>query len=568
MSSVHETPWLILVITHLFLPENVHLLRRFDKSRESAWAVGKNRFLPTRQLRLSTRVASPPRRLYSKNAMDTITIDDVIKASRYPWRGEQEKLIREAYKFAKEAHEGQLRRSGEPYINHCLHAAKTLAMTGMDATTIAAGLLHDVPEDTSVSIEAVEDAFGEEVAYLVRGITKLGKIRLRGSKEEYYLENLRRMFLAMAQDIRVVIVKLADRLHNMRTLEFVPDEKRERIARETYEIFVPIANRLGIGEIKSELEDLCFQHLDPEHFALTKQIQSTYLSEGKAYIDETSDLIKSILERERVRVVNIHGRTKNLFRLYKKLERHDMDITRIYDLIAIRIIVPEVADCYEALGIIHREYRPMVGRIKDYISLPKPNGYQSLHTTIFGPKGRIVEVQIRTQKMHNEAELGIAAHWLYAEEANRGWRSLFRKKPKPVDPTKDLTWVRQLQEWQRDMGRDDQEFMHGLKIDFFKNHIFAFTPKGDIIDLPEEGTPIDFAYAIHSEIGDAAIGAKADGKIVSLSQPIENGQVIEILIDKNKKKASRDWLSFVKTSNAKSHIRRSLRQQGVFGEKK
>lgn len=252
----------------------------------------------------------------------------------------------------------------------------------------------------------------------------------------------------------------------------------------------------------------------------------------------------------------------------KKLERHDMDITRIYDLIAIRIIVSDIADCYEALGIIHREYRPMVGRIKDYISLPKPNGYQSLHTTVFGPKGRIVEIQIRTQKMHTEAELGIAAHWLYAEAANRGWRSFFRKKITPIDPTKDLTWVRQLQEWQQEIGRDDQEFLRGLKIDFFKNHIFAFTPKGDIIDLPEEATPIDFAYAIHSEIGDAAVGAKADGKIIPLDEPIKNAQVIEILTEKNKKKASRDWLSFVKTNGAKSHIRRSLRHDGLFIEKK
>ncbi len=498
--------------------------------------------------------------------MDPITIEDVIQASRFPWRGDQEKLIREAYKFANDAHKGQLRRSGEPYITHCLHAAKILAETGMDATTIAAGLLHDVPEDTPVTIEAIEEKFGEEVAYLVRGITKLGKIRLRGSKEEYYLENLRRMFLAMAQDIRVVIVKLADRLHNMRTLEHVPPEKRERIARETFEIYSPIANRLGIGEIKSELEDLCFQHLDPKNFSSTKKLQETYLAQGKTYIDETSQLIKKILEKERIKVLDIHGRTKNLYRLFKKLERHDMDITRIYDLVAIRVIVPEIADCYEALGIIHREYRPMVGRIKDYISLPKPNGYQSLHTTVFGPKGRIVEVQIRTRKMHTEAELGIAAHWLYAEEANRGWRSLFRKKPKPIDPTKDLTWVRQLQEWQREIGRDDQEFMHGLKIDFFQNHIFAFTPRGDIIDLPEEATPIDFAYAIHSEVGDATVGAKADGKIIPLNQPIENGQVIEIMTEKNKKKASRDWLSFVKTSNAKSHIRRSLRQGGGFGK--
>lgn len=500
--------------------------------------------------------------------MDTITIDDVIKAARFPFRGEDEKRIRAAYVFSESAHTGQLRRSGDPYITHSLQAAKILAESGMDTTTIIAGLLHDVPEDTTITLETIQKQFGDDVAYLVQGITKLGKIKLRESKEEYYLENLRRMFLAMAQDIRVVIVKLADRLHNMRTLEHVPKEKRVRIARETFEIYGPIANRLGIGEIKNELEDLCFQYLQPEAYQLTKDIQSRYLSQGKEYIDETSVLIRSVLAKEKIKVLDIHGRTKNLYRLYKKLERHDMDITRVYDLVAIRIIVPEIADCYEALGIIHREYRPMVGRIKDYISLPKPNGYQSLHTTIFGPKGRIVEVQIRTQKMHTEAELGIAAHWFYAEEANRGWRSLFRKKSKPVDLTKDLTWVRQLQAWQKEIGRDDQEFLHGLKIDFFKNHIFAFTPKGDIIDLPEEATPVDFAYAIHSEIGNAAVGAKADGKIIPIDQPIQNGQVIEILTEKNKKKASRDWLAFAKTSNAKSHIRRSVRHDGLFSEKK
>lgn len=500
--------------------------------------------------------------------MDIITINDVIKAARFPFRGDDEKRIREAYAFAEAAHAGQLRRSGDPYITHSLHAAKILSETGMDATTIMAGLLHDVPEDTPITIDQVREKFGEDVATIVQGITKLGKIKLRESKEEYYLENLRRMFLAMAQDIRVVIVKLADRLHNMRTLEHVPQEKQKRIALETFEIYGPIANRLGIGEIKGELEDLCFQYLEPEHYKNTKEIQERYLSQGKEYIEETAKLLENVLSKEKIKVIDIHGRTKNLYRLFKKLERHDMDISRVYDLIAIRIIVPEIADCYEALGIIHREYRPMVGRIKDYISLPKPNGYQSLHTTIFGPKGRIVEVQIRTQKMHTEAELGIAAHWFYAEEANRGWRSLFRKKNKPVDPTKDLTWVRQLQEWQQEMGRDDQEFLRGLKIDFFKNHIFAFTPKGDIIDLPEEATPVDFAYAIHSEIGDAAVGAKADGKIIPLNDQIKNAQVIEILTEKNKKKASRDWLSFVKTSNAKSHIRRSLRHDGLFVEKK
>lgn len=500
--------------------------------------------------------------------MDQITIDAVVQSARFPFRGDDEKRIREAYAFAAAAHQGQLRRSGDPYITHSLHAAKILAETGMDATTIMAGLLHDVPEDTPVTLETIREKFGEEVAAIVQGITKLGKIKLRDNKEEYYLENLRRMFLAMAQDIRVVIVKLADRLHNMRTLDHVPAEKRERIARETFEIYGPIANRLGIGEIKGELEDLCFRYLDPQHFTLTQGIQERYLAQGKEYIEETTALLRDVLTKEKIKVLDIHGRTKNLYRLFKKLERHDMDITRVYDLVAIRIIVPEIADCYEALGIIHREYRPMVGRIKDYISLPKPNGYQSLHTTIFGPKGRIVEVQIRTQKMHTEAELGIAAHWFYAEEANRGWRSIFRKKIKPVDPTKELAWVRQLQEWQKEIGRDDQEFMSGLKIDFFKNHIFAFTPKGDIIDLPEEATPIDFAYAIHSEIGNAAIGAKADSKIIPLDQTIENGQVIEILIDKNKKKASRDWLTFVKTNNAKAHIRRSVRHDGLFGEKR
>ncbi len=498
--------------------------------------------------------------------MDAITLDIVIKASRFPLKGEQEKLLREAYLFAEKAHEGQLRRSGEPYITHSLHVAKILSEIGMDTTTLIAGLLHDVPEDTPIPLSEIETRFGQDVAYLVDGITKLGKIKLRGSHEEYFLENLRKMFLAMAKDIRVVIIKLADRLHNMRTLEHVPAEKQQRIARETMEVYGPIANRLGIGEIKGELEDLCFQYLDPIHYAETKKTEETYLRQGKAYIDETVTLFRRLLERDKIKVIEISGRTKFLYRLFKKLERHDMDITRIYDLVAIRIIVPEVADCYEALGIIHKEYRPMVGRIKDYISLPKPNGYQSLHTTVFGPQGRILEIQIRTEKMHMEAEFGIAAHWIYSERDRRGWKSFFTRKkdPSPKEPH-GLEWVRQLQDWQKEIGRDDEEFLQGLKIDFFKNHIFAFTPKGDIIDLPEDATPIDFAYAIHSQIGDAAAGAKADGKIVPLDEHIVNGQVIEILTEKNKKKPSRDWLLFVKTANAKAHIRRALRNDGLFG---
>ncbi len=492
--------------------------------------------------------------------MATITIKDVLAVAPHPFSGEASKFIVEAYTFAEVAHRGQKRKSGEDYITHALHVAKNLSEIGMDEKTLAAGLLHDVPEDTPITLAELEEKFGNEVAYLVDGITKLGKIKLRGSKEEYYLENLRKMFLAMAQDIRVVIIKLADRLHNMRTLEHLPPEKQERIARETLEIYAPIANRLGIGEIKGELEDLCFKFLDPEHYTETKEIEETYLHNGQAYMEQTVAFFQEFLKKEKIRVTGISGRTKHLYRLYQKLKRHDMDITRIYDLVAIRIIVPEIADCYEALGIIHREYRPMVGRIKDYISLPKPNGYQSLHTTIFGPEGRILEVQIRTQKMHDEAEYGIAAHWLYTEKSRSIWRNIFSRKGGATSTSpKELTWVNQLKEWQKDIGNDDKEFAEGLKIEFFKNHIFAFTPKGDIIELPEEATPIDFAYAIHSEIGNRAVGAKADGKIIPLNSQVKNGQVIEVLTVKEKKKPSRDWLDFAKTSSAKSHIRRELR---------
>ncbi len=496
--------------------------------------------------------------------MAQITIQEVLRSAVHPFPADAEKLIVEAARFAEEAHRGQKRKSGEDYIVHCLHVAKILSEIGMDARTVVAGIVHDVPEDTPITLEEVGKKFGNEVAYLVDGITKLGKIKLRGTKEELYLENLRKMFLAMAQDIRVVIIKLADRLHNMRTLEYLPPDKQERIARETMDIFAPIANRLGIGEIKGELEDLCFMYLDPEHYGETKKLEETYLRDGKEYMDRIVKLFRSELLKEKIRVIDIHGRTKHLYRLYQKLKRHDMDITRIYDLVAIRIVVPEIADCYEALGIVHKQYRPMVGRIKDYISLPKPNGYQSLHTTVFGPDGRILEIQIRTRKMHDEAEYGIAAHWLYTEKDRSSWRNLFfRRRTEIFKPPKELAWVKQLKEWQHEIGRDDKEFMEGLKIEFFKNHIFAFTPKGDIIELPEEATPVDFAYAIHSEIGNRATGAKADSKIVPLDYHIQNGQVIEILTVKDKKKPSRDWLSFVKTSTAKSHIKHSLRHNGI-----
>src|SRR3989338_5565952 len=319
-----------------------------------------------------------------------ITISDIFSAAARPFSSDEQKLIAEAYRFAADAHRGQKRKSGLDYISHCLHVGKTLSEIGMDAKTIIASILHDVPEDTEVTLAEIEKKFGGEVTYLIDGI-----------------------------------IKLADRLHNMRTLEYLSPEKQLRIARETMEVYAPIANRLGIGEIKGELEDCCFKYLEPEHYAETKKIAETYLREGEEYMNRIVKLFRGVLEKEKIRLIDITGRTKYLYRLYQKLKLHDMDVSRIYDLIAIRIVVPEIADCYEALGIIHREYRPMVGRIKDYISLPKPNGYQSLHTTVFGPDGRILEIQIRTQKMHDEAEYGIAAHWMYTETERPGWRRLF-----------------------------------------------------------------------------------------------------------------------------------------------
>lgn len=488
-----------------------------------------------------------------------LTIDDVFENFKLPLTKERKDLIYRAFLFAQKAHRGQKRRSGEEYIQHCLATAKILGQIGMESKTVAAGLLHDVPEDTSVTLLDLEKEFGNEVTSMVEGITKLGRIKLRESREEYFLENLRKMFLAMAADIRVVIIKLADRLHNMQTLQYNPPEKQHRIAMETMEVYVPIANRLGIGEIKGELEDLSFKYLDGENYNYVKNIQEKLYKEGEQYVNEVIREIKKELEKRGIGVIDIHGRAKHLHSLYLKLKRYEMDISRIYDLIAIRIVVPDIADCYETLGIVHKKYRPLIGRIKDYISLPKPNGYQSIHTTIFGPKGRILEVQIRTQKMHTEAEFGIASHWIYNEfEKQKGWKGLFSKRSKA--PKESLPWIKQLQEWHQETGSNQEKFLEGLQIDFFKNHIFAFTPLGDVIDLPEEATPVDFAYAIHSEIGNRTSGAKVNGKIVTLDYQIKNGDVVDIMTSKEDKKPSRDWLNFVKTSTAKTQIRRKLKR--------
>jgi len=491
--------------------------------------------------------------------MNKLTLEDILGALRNPPTEARKKVITQAYHFAIEAHDGQFRRSGEDYVQHPIAVAIILAEIGMGGKTIAAGLLHDVPEDTKVTLADVEKKFGSEIAAMVDGVTKLGKIKLRGSHEEYFLENLRKMLLAMAADIRVVIIKLADRLHNMRTLEYNPIDKQQRIARETMEVFAPIANRLGMGEMRSQLQDLSFQYLDYENFVLVNKLEEKHYKEKEKYVLQAISEIEVEMRKEGVAIIEINGRAKSLYSLYLKLQKHDMDINHIYDLAAVRIIVQEVADCYETLGIVHKKYRPMIGRIKDYISLPKPNGYQSIHTTVFGPDGKIIEFQIRTQKMHSEAEFGIAAHWIYSENKKKNWKDYIFKTKKGV-PEKEIEWVKQLREWQNEIGRDDEEFIQSLHIDFFKNHIFAFTPQGDIIDLPEESTPIDFAYAIHGEIGNHATGAKINNKMVSLDQHIRNGDVVEILTSKDRKSPNADWLKFVKTSNAKSHIRRELKK--------
>lgn len=459
-------------------------------------------------------------------------------------------LIRLAYDFAAEAHQAQKRKSGEPYINHALETTMTLAKMGMDQPTIIAALLHDVPEDTSSSLVEIEKNFGAEVAKLVAGITKLGIIKYRGL--EKYAENLRRMFVSMAQDIRIILIKMADRLHNLKTLKALPPDKQKRIAQESLEIYAPIANRLGMGGLKGDLEDLAFPYVYPKEYQELKKETLPKIKTEMECIEKVIKVVKKELEQQKIKIISIHGRAKRLYSLYKKLQRpqYNGDASKIYDLVALRIIVPTVADCYQTLGIIHNLWKPLPGRIKDYIAQPKPNGYQSIHSTVFCLEGKVVEFQIRTQEMHEQAEYGIAAHWHYKESD---------KKPKKLGDKgytlpKKLEWIEDLVKWQKDI-QDNQQYLKSLSIDFFHNRIFVFTPKGDVIDLPEEATPVDFAYHVHSWIGDHCIGVKINGQMVNLEAKLKNGDVVEIITDKHRKGPSRDWLKFVKTNAAKGKIR-------------
>ncbi|MFH1047428.1 MAG: RelA/SpoT family protein [Patescibacteria group bacterium] len=460
-------------------------------------------------------------------------------------------LIRRAFDFADRAHAGQTRRSGEPYIIHPLATAEILAEMHVPTSIIVAGLLHDVPEDTTVTVEDVRLEFGDDVASMVAGITKLGKIKYRGI--DRYVENLRKMFVAMASDIRVILIKFADRIHNLSTLNALPPHKRLRIAHESLEIYAPIANRLGINEMRATLEDLAFVHAMPKEHEWVTGLMERAISVKKTYVDRVRDVVWDELKKHDIEVLDIHGRVKHKYSLYRKLLKYERDMIRIHDLIALRILVPKMSDCYAVLGIIHQRWKPLKGRIKDYIAQPKPNGYQSLHTTVFCEGGEIVEFQIRTKDMHTEAELGIAAHWKYDEDG------------KTVSPQirKQMAWVKELAERQKTFktSNDYLESLESLKIDVLQNRIFVFTPKGDVIDLPEDATPVDFAFAIHSQVGNTCVGARINDHIMSLDTKLCSGDCCEIIVDKHRKGPNPDWVAFTKTSTAKYHIRQHAKSR-------
>lgn len=477
---------------------------------------------------------------------------DLIERVRRYHPSDDISLIEKAYTVADEAHSNQVRKSGEPYIIHPLCVGIILADLELDKETIAAGLLHDVVEDTIMTEKEIESKFGEDVALLVDGVTKLEQIPLSSegdqsdTKLEMQAENLRKMFLAMAKDIRVIMIKLADRLHNMRTLKHMPPEKQQRIAKETLEIYAPIAQRLGISKIKVELDDLSLKYLEPEVYydlvekiAVRKNVREKYIQN---IVDEVSEHIQKAGIKSK-----IDGRVKHFFSIYKKMKNQGKTLDQIYDLFAVRIIVDTVKDCYAALGVIHEMYKPIPGRFKDYIAMPKPNMYQSLHTTLIGSTGQPFEIQIRTFEMHKAAEYGIAAHWKY-KEASDGKKAEGQEEEK-------LSWLRQILEWQRDMS-DNKEFMNLLKndLDLFSDSVYCFTPNGEVKTLPTGSTPIDFAYSIHSAVGNKMIGARVNGKLVTIDYEINNGDRVEILTSQNSKGPSRDWLNVVKSTQAKTKI--------------
>ena len=481
--------------------------------------------------------------------MNPVTIDMILEAVKSYQPNADADLIRRAYELADAAHKGQKRVSGEDYISHPLAVAKILTDLQIDDITISAAILHDVVEDTTHTLDEMRERFGEEVAMLIDGVTKLGRIQYK-SKEEQQLESYRKMFLAMAKDIRVIMIKLADRLHNMRTLKYMREDKQKRIARETIEIYAPLANRLGISNVKWELEDLCLRYLDPKaYYDLVESVKQKR-QERQAFIDEAHEQIVEKLEEAHI-TAEIQGRAKHFYSIYKKMKRDQKDISEIYDLSALRVLVDSVKDCYGVLGIIHAMWKPLPGRFKDYIAMPKSNGYQSLHTTVIC-RGYPLEIQIRTFAMHKVSEYGVAAHWKYKEAG------------KSVGATREydqkMSWLRQMVSLQHELD-DPREYFEALKVDVFSDEVFVFTPKGDVVDLPKGSIPIDFAYRIHTEVGHHCVGAKVNGKIVPLEYKLKNGDIVSIITNKSNSGPSRDWLNIVASSETRTKIRSWFKKQ-------
>ncbi len=474
---------------------------------------------------------------------------NIINALPHPPKKDTD-LILHAYDFAQTAHKGQFRKSGEPYFKHVYETAKNLAELRMSPTVIAAGLLHDTIEDTAVTEKDLEREFGKEIAGLVKSVTKLGTVKYKGVERN--VENLRKFFISMAEDFRVLIIKLCDRLHNAQTLQYVRPDKQERIARETLEIYAPLANRLSMGKLKGELEDAAFPFAYPQAYAETKKLLAERKDAEEKHLIEFEKTLGKKLHDEGVKVIAVDRRVKHLYSLWKKLEKYDMDITRVHDIIALRVIVSNVEECYRTLGIVHGNWKPLPGRFKDYIAVPKGNGYQSLHTTVLTGTGGIVEVQIRTEEMHIVAEYGIAAHFAYKEKI----------KIDKLDLRKQYEWIEELRNTQKKIT-DNDAFFDSLKMDFFRDRVFAFTPKGDIIDLPEDASAIDFAYNVHSKIGDHAQGAKVNGKFVALDTRLRTGDIVEITVA-SKSHPSAKWLEFTKTSIARNHINKYLKSHSLL----
>lgn len=496
---------------------------------------------------------------------------------------ENKQLVENAYYFAHKAHEGDLRKSGAPYITHLAAVGRNLAEMGLGAKTVAAGILHDTIEDTKVTSDDVQREFGDEVEFLVEGVTKLGSVRYQGT--DRHNESLRKLFVATSQDIRVLIIKLVDRLHNMQTLTFVGEDKQKRIAQETLEIYVPIANRLGMGKVRKDLEDLAFPYVYPAEYKRVLELVKPYMKNIDERMDKTRKTLQKKLAESHGNNFKTHYRTKGMYSLFRKLQRREWDIHKVYDLFAIRVILPSVEDCYRALGHVHELWRPLPSRMKDYIAFPKPNGYKSIHTTVIANDGTIIEIQLRTEDMHRDAEYGIASHLVYKQvqadpkktsKQARSWLtdlmpSLFKpfswrkeeeSKKSSVTGDKDVNrghvpvWIQEIADSHKESGNSG-EFMSGLHQDFFTHRIFLFTPEGDVVDLPVGATPIDFAYAIHSDIGDHTSGAKVNSKLVSLDTVLKNGDIIEI-ITRTSNKPTRKWLDFAKTSLAQRRIRHAL----------